>query len=369
MKIFEGKSPTERNKIIAALVLGAMALLVLSYTFIMPLFSNKKTIVNINNSPTPKSSVTPSGATANSTYPTQAETDFTYSTTRVYYSGATYAPEAGRNIFAFYEPPPPTPYSPTPIPTATPDNRPTPTQIPPPPITVFSVAPPNNETIYAGQQSFRLEISGDKFTPDSQVSVNNMPLLTTYYSPQRLTVEVPASMIANAATLFITVTTLTGLFSNQVSLTIQPQPKPQFQFIGAILRSGNNNNTAFIKEGTNLVTKRLNDAVGRFQIISIAKNEIVVKDTALGFTHRVEVSKASGQSTNNNRTESSNPTYNPNIPTNPTNPTNTAGCIPGIPCDLQRYNPNSNLSPIQQQQQQKQQQQQQKDYDDEDGDN
>ncbi len=33
MKLFEGKSPAERNKIIAAIVLGVMAVVVLRYTY------------------------------------------------------------------------------------------------------------------------------------------------------------------------------------------------------------------------------------------------------------------------------------------------------------------------------------------------
>lgn len=366
MKIFEGKSPTERNKIIAALVLGVMAFFVLSYTFIFPLFSSKKTIT-ISVSPTPKPSASPNGATTVSSMPTNAELDFTYSTTPVYYTGATYAPEAGRNIFAFYEPPPPTPYSPTPFPSPTPmPELPTPTPTPTPPIALYTAASANGAIIFAGQTGFRLEVSGDKFTPDSQVSVNGTPLPTTYYSPQRLTADIPSDLIANATTLFITVTTPSGLYSNQLSLSVQPQPKPQFQFIGAVLRSGNNNNTGYVKDSGKLRSVRLNDTIERFQVVSIAKTEIVVKDIALGFTHRVELAKGGGQTTNNRSDSQNNPNYN----ANPNQPVYQE--IPGIPNNIPRYNPNSNISPIQQQQQQKQQQQQQqqKDYDDDDdGDN
>lgn len=360
MKIFEGKSPTERNKIIAAIVLGAMALFVLSYVFVIPLFRGKTTIT-VSTSPTPKTTVSPGGTTTVSSMPTTAEEEFTYTSTPVYFVSSPSAPEPGRNIFAFYEPPVPTPFSPTPYSPTPVKELPTPT--PPPPFALFSAAVPNG-AVYAGQAGFLIELSGDKFTQDSQINFNGQPLPTVYYSPQRLTAEVPAGYVANATTIFITVTTPGGLYSNPISLVIQPQPKPAFTYIGAVLRRGNNNNTAYIKEGTELKTVRLNDPIGRFQVVSISKNEIVVKDIALGFVHRVRLAEGSGQSTSTTRTENQN---NQNFNANPNQPVYQE--IPGIPNNIPRYNPNSNVSPIQQQQQQKQQQQQNQKDDDDDGDN
>ena len=51
MNLFEGKSPAERNKIIAASVLGVMALLALTYTFGGSLFGGRKVSVAANFDP------------------------------------------------------------------------------------------------------------------------------------------------------------------------------------------------------------------------------------------------------------------------------------------------------------------------------
>ncbi|CAN5372926.1 hypothetical protein BH10ACI1_BH10ACI1_18710 [soil metagenome] len=356
MKIFEGKSPTERNKIIAATVLGVMALFVLTYTFGGSFFGSK-TKINVKISPSPKPSASPSGATTVSTI-SQEEADFAYSTTPVYYNQNTlFAPEPGRNIFAFYEPPPPTPYSPTPLPTPTPVKIETPVPTPTPPLTVFTAASQKG-AIYAGETGIRIDVTGDKFTPDSQIYINGVAVPTTFLGASNLTADIPSNYTANPVTLFITVQTPDRKFySNQISLTIQPQPKPGFQYIGAVLRKGNNNNTAYIKEGNDLKNVRLNDLIGRFQVVSISAKEIVVKDSALGFVHRVPISNSSGQTVNTQN--------NPNNPT--VNNQTQQNCIPGITCDNQNNPINQNNRTLQQQQQLKQQQQQ-KDEDD-DGDN
>ncbi len=64
------------------------------------------------------------------------------------------APEAKRNIFAYYEPPKVTVAAP---------STPTPTPEPPPPVLLASVSPSN---VYARTADFKLEAAGDKFTPD-----------------------------------------------------------------------------------------------------------------------------------------------------------------------------------------------------------
>jgi small neutral amino acid transporter SnatA (MarC family) len=53
MKLLEGKSPTERNKIIAAITLGVMAVLALGYTFGGSFFGSRKVSVTVTASPTP----------------------------------------------------------------------------------------------------------------------------------------------------------------------------------------------------------------------------------------------------------------------------------------------------------------------------
>lgn len=370
MKLFEGKTPAERNKLMAAIVLGALSFLVLMYVFVLPMFSSKKTIAQT--SPTPKPSATPKNDSADNSMPNMAEEEFVYSTTPVFYVSPPSAPDAGRNIFAFYEPPPPTPYSPTPTITPKPTEFPTPTPAPPPPFALFGVSASGGSVIYAGQNGFIMEISGDRFTPEAQVTVNGAAVPTTFHSPQRLTAEIPSSYLANPGNLFITIIANGGLYSNQLAFTVQPKPLPQFKYIGYNLRSGNNNNTAYIKETDSSPQKpvRLNEDVGRFKVISISRENLRVKDNFLGFEHIVPIEKPTSQggttppNTRGNNPTMNNPTINnPTINNNPSVNVNP-NCPPGIPCD--RFPPaNTNQFP---QQQRRQQPQTKDDYDD-DGDN
>ncbi len=372
MKIFEGKSPTERNKIIAAMVLGTAALLVFAYTFGGMYFGGKTTTVSVKTSPKETTTISPN-ANANqiTNLPTQEEMDFQYGTQPVVYVSAPYAPDAGRNIFAFYEPPPPTPYSPTPFPVITPEPIKTPVPTPLPPQTIGFVSP---QSVYSGSKTFLLEVNGDKFTPDTRIIFSGNEIPTTYVNPQRLTANIATNFITGEGQRFVMTRTPDGkLYSNQVSINVQAAPTPQFQYIGMLGRQKYNNDTAYFQEqGKTLPFRaRLNDVVaGRFRLMSISSAEVVFEDVNLGFRHKIALYRpAPGGSTNNSsRTENNPNNFNPNN-YNPTvvNPTfNTE--IPGIPNNIPRYNPsNSNVSPIQQQQQQKIPQKTEED--DEDGDN
>lgn len=368
MKLFEGKTPTERNKIIAAIVLGMLAVLMLSYTF-GGMFFGKKPTVTVTKSPTPK----PSGANnaTKSEMPSQSEIYANYASVPVdYRPGSLYAPEAGRNIFAFYEPPPPTPYSPTPTPSPTPYIPDTPIPTPTPPLTIFTATAATGGIIYAGQNGFQIDVSGDKFTTESRILLNGMAVPTTFVNSQRLTAQVPSDLIRNAGNLIITVATPDGkLYSNPVAFNIQAAPQPQFKYIGVTIRKGNNNNTATIKEGEKESLVRLNDDIGgRFKVTSISRNEIKVQDKFLGFEYRKQMESAGGaltSTTNNNnpRNVQTNPNFNNNNPTT-TNP--NPNCPPGIPCDkYPLVTPNNTINNPNQDQRQKQTKD---DYDD-DGDN
>jgi hypothetical protein len=372
MKIFEGKSPAERNKTIAALALGTMALIALFYTFGGMFFGTKKTIT-VTTSPTPAKTASPQTSQITN-LPSQEETDFAYSTTPVVYNPNTfYAPDAGRNIFAFYEPPPPTPYSPTPLPEVTPEPIKTPVPTPTPPQIIGFVTP---QTVYSGAKTFLLEVNGDKFTPDTRIIFNGNELPTTYVNPQKLTANVAANFINGEGQRFILTRTPDGkLYSNQVSINVQAPPTPQFQYIGLLARQRYNNDTAYFQEqGKNVpFTARLNDVVGgRFRLISISSAETIFEDVNLGFKHKLQLYRPSpGQTTktdnnpnvNPNPNFNNNPNYNPNY--NP-NPTYNNQDIPGIPNNIPRYNPNNtNVPPLQQQRQQREK----TDEDDDDGDN
>jgi hypothetical protein len=360
MKIFEGKNPTEKKKIIAAIVLGALALLALAYTFGGSLFSSK-TSVKVSVSPSASPSVSPKKVDAPqiSSLPNEEQINFDYVTTAVPAINVPPAPEPGRNIFAFYEPPPPTPYSPTPIP-ETPIKTPTPTPVPPQLISYISP-----QGVYAGAKGFLLEINGDKFTADTRILFNGSEIPTTYVSPQRLTSNIPSNFIANEGARTIMVRTPNGkLYSNQIIMNVQAPPTPQFQYIGAKLAARANNNTAYFQEQgkDKPFSARLNDLVaGRFRLISISSVEVVFEDANLGFRHRLPLYRPSPGQNTSTRNEPTNPNVNPNYPTYPVYNTE----IPGIPSNIPRYNPNnSNTSPLQQRQQQKVQ-----DDNDDDGDN
>jgi hypothetical protein len=119
--------------------------------------------------------------------PSQADQQFAYVTTPVVYiPGSFGTPDAGRNIFAFYEPPPPTPWVPTPVP-----PTPTPTPAPTPEMLIAFVAP---QSVYAGQRGFRLEVNGDRFTPDAKIYFNQNLLPTTFVNLAKLTADIPCEL-------------------------------------------------------------------------------------------------------------------------------------------------------------------------------
>jgi hypothetical protein len=358
MKIFEGKSPTEKKKIIAAIALGVLAVLALGYTFGGSLFGSKtKVSVSVSPSPSPSAAKTTDARPATS-LPTQDEADFVYQTTEVVYNpGMFYAPDAGRNIFAFYEPPPKTPPIITP-PVETPMKTPPPTPVPP---QLISYITP--QSVFAGQKGFLLEVNGEKFTADTRIIFNGGEIPTTYVSPQRLTSNIPSNFIASEGVRTIMARTPDGKFySNQMMMNVQAPPTPQFQYIGAKLTARANNNTAYFQEQgkEKPFSARLNDLVaGRFKLISISSIEVVFEDVNLGFRHRLALYRpAAGQITS---TRNDNPTFqNQPYPTTPIYNTE----IPGIPNNIPRYNPNNtNTAPLN-----NPQKQQQKQLDDEDDD-
>ena len=348
MNLFEGKSPAERNKIIAVSVLGVLALLTLGYSIIgNPFASKKKTTVSVSTTPTPKTSSTATSQTA--VLPSNAEMDITYTTTPIVYNpNRFYAPDAGRNIFAFYEPPPPTPWVPTPTPQPPPVVIVTPTPPIPPPLLVGFITP---QSVYAGSKTFRLEVNGDKFTTDSMIILNGSQLPTTYVSPQKLVADVPSNFISGAGQLFVIVRTPDGkLYSNQVSLNIQAPPTPQFQYIGMIARQKFNNDTAYFQEPGKPTPfgARLNDVVaGRFRLASISSGETIFEDVNLGFKHRLAIQRpANGQTggvaggtvqqnpglSSPGRIPAGKGVYNPNDLNSQPVPIQQGDCPPGIPC-------------------------------------
>ncbi len=291
MELFKGKSASERNKIIAAIVLGALAIAALLYAFGPGFFPKSSTTTASTASPTPKPSASPSASPGQFQMPSTAEQQFDYVTTPVVYSAGDFrAPDPGRNIFAFYEPPPPTPWSPTPV--VVPSVKP-PTPTPTPPYLIGFVQP---QTVYAGSRGFRLEVNGNMFTPDAKIYFSQSLLPTTFVNEFKLTADVPANFITGAGPRQIIVQSVDGTkYSNQVMLNVQAPPKPQLLYIGMISRKYANNDTAYFIEqarlnspGASPLSRRLNDILeNRFRVVSISSNEVIVEDTSLGFRHPI----------------------------------------------------------------------------------
>ncbi|MFN3330046.1 MAG: IPT/TIG domain-containing protein, partial [Pyrinomonadaceae bacterium] len=230
MKFLEGKSQKEKNKIILAVVLGILAVVSLTYTLSGFFVSGKKTTsASARQTPSPtKDAERPQPLN-------QDDINSYWLTTPVSYNPSAFlAPEPTRNIFAFYEPPPPDPFQPTPIPTVE-LPKPTPT----PPLTLTSITP---QSVYAGTKSLKLQVSGANFTPDTYIFWNGIQLPTNFVNSQVLTADVPATLIANEGAARIEVRSPDGkLYSLPLILNVQPPPRPQFKYVGLIARRSYNN--------------------------------------------------------------------------------------------------------------------------------
>ena len=346
MAFLEGKTETEKKKIIAAAVLGVVALFALYFAFGRSLFSSSTTTATVKITASPKPSAAPSSNRTDAALPTVSEQDFYYQTTAVVYPGSISAPDPGRNIFAFYEPPIPCKGDqcpPSPIPSPSPIKTPPPP--PPPPILIAGFDP---QTVYAGARGFRLELVGDKFEPDTHIYFNQSELATTFISSQKMIADIPAKYISTEGPRQIIVQNPDGKkYSNQVIMTVQAPPRPTVIYIGMIGRKRYNNDTAYLAENEKAAPfgARLNDVIGgRFRLIDISPSEVIFEDTSLGFKHHVLISKGiligsmpPGRGTDLNQ---------PGIPTYP--PGFIPQNIPGIP-----NNPEQRKMEMQRQEKQK----------------
>jgi hypothetical protein len=338
MGLFEGKTPTERNKMIVAAVLGVIALASLWFAFGPSLSGGPKTTVTVTGTPTPTPRTVPGTATrVEVALPSMQDQQFVYETTPVSYRGPVSAPDAGRNIFAFYEPPPPCdPKKPGDCPTPPPPPPrpiPTPSPVPSPPI---MLAYANPQSVYAGSRGFRLEIGGDKIPGDASIFFNQTPLPTTFISPQRVVADVPANMIAQEGSRQILLQSPDGKYSNPVFITVAAPPKPGYQYIGMKGGARYNNDTAYLIETgkTAPFGARLNDVLGgRFRLVNISRAEVVFEDTQLGFRHPIPmVAAVSGTGASGTSGQPVSPGIQPFDPT-------TMKGIPGIPDNIPRYVP------------------------------
>jgi hypothetical protein len=276
MQVGDIRNPTDRNKLILAAGLFVVALVFLWWALIGFGGGSNKVPTRVASQPTPGASPV---TTKRPQTPTVADLKETNPDVlrQVVYRPPASAPEAGRNIFAYYE----KPVQPVQIPTT-----PTPTPTPTPPVLLASVSPAN---VFARTGDFTLEVSGDKITPQLRVVVDNSTdLPTRYINPQQASATIPASLIANPGTRQIMLRSGDGkIYSNTATLSVAAPPTPNYSYIGiigtvrhidtAILQDKNNKDTLNVQRG---------DLIGgRFRVTSISEKEVVVVDSTLKIKH------------------------------------------------------------------------------------
>ncbi|MET0648576.1 MAG: hypothetical protein ABW208_18345 [Pyrinomonadaceae bacterium] len=276
MALFEGKTPAERNKLIAAIALPLLAL-IFAYNMLSGPSRPTPATANTNNK---RGGARPS--TAQQQAPgTAPEADAEVSAADLAVVVCCPEPatvgDAGRNIFAFYVKPPPPP---TPIPTV-----PTPVPTPPPDKMLAGLMP---QSVFARTAGFTLQLSGDKFGPSDRVYVGGQELPTQYKSAQQLTATVPASLISTPGARPVKVQTPDGqLFSNEASLNVMQPPAPTYTFVGFLKRPRPSTSTAVLKDARGeLYSVRQGDLVeGRFRVTDISERGVEVVDKDLNIKH------------------------------------------------------------------------------------
>jgi|ERR1043166_336180 hypothetical protein len=276
MQVGDLRNPTERNKLILAAGLGLVALLFLWWT-LFGFGGSNKTPPRVASQPTPGASP---ATTTKPQNPTAVDLQGVNANDlrAIVYRPPASAPEAGRNIFAYYEPPKIiVQISPTPTPTPTPT----------PPVLLASVSPAN---VFARTGDFTLEVSGDKITPQLRVVVDNNELPARYINPQQLSATIPATLIANPGTRQIMLRSSDGkLYSNAASLNVSAPPTPNYSYIG-IIGTVRHIDTAILQDKSNkdtLNVQRGDLLGGRFRVTSISEKEVVVVDSTLKIKHTI----------------------------------------------------------------------------------
>jgi hypothetical protein len=275
MQATDIRNPTERNKLILAGALGIVALLFLWWTFFgfggssntgvpRPAGQSPPSAANRVPSKVPQTSANePSAPSPDNLRP-------------VVYRLPVSAPEAGRNIFVYFEPPPKEVKAPV---------TPTPTPTPTPPVLLANISPAN---VFAKTADFTLEISGDKITSQLRVVIDNNELPTRYIGPQQLSATVPASLIANPGSRQVMLQSADGKnYSNALTLSVTEAPKPNYSYIG-IIGTPHHIDTAILQDKTNKETlnvQRGDLLGGRFRVTSISDKEVVVVDSNLKIKH------------------------------------------------------------------------------------
>ena len=282
MQLVDLSKPGEKKKLAIAAGLGLGAILVLWWAFFGFGGSNTRPPTRTTASTTPQPRNTP--GTPRQQTPVPEVQSFKDLAPVEYVPSSYSAPEARRNIFSYYEPPPApvkAPSTPTPVPEV------------PPPLLLASVSPSN---VYARTADFKLEAAGDKFTPAVRIFVDGRELPTTYKSPQQLSTTISASLISAPGTRSIVVRTPDNrLWSNALPVQVAAPPVPNYNYVGIISPQNRVTDTALVqdKNNKNILTVYRGDILsGRFRVTSISEKELVLTDTSLKIKHTIAMSES-----------------------------------------------------------------------------
>ncbi|MGI8565971.1 MAG: hypothetical protein ACR2LZ_05750 [Pyrinomonadaceae bacterium] len=286
MAIFEGKTPAERNKTIFAIVLGVLAVIALAYG--SGLFSGSSATTNANRRRT-----TSRGATQVAVN-TDGEDDASIDRLLpvVFDRSTPGVPAAGRNIFAYYV----APVNPSPSPGAAGvASVVAPSPTPTPPLLITSASKPGG--VYARTGDFTLDVTGDKFTPETRLYLDNQEVPTQFVGAQQLKANVPASLIAAEGTRQVMARTLDGkLYSNSATLNVMSPPAPTHTYVGIIGTKPYNDKAILKDQKGDLVTVQLGDLVGgRFRVTGISERAVEFTDQQLKIKHTVDFTDAAGR--------------------------------------------------------------------------
>ena len=281
MQLVDLSKPGEKKKVIVAGVLGLVAIIFLWWTLIG---FDSGTPTTQKPAPTPVAQQKPTQNAPRTSDPASLDVNTALAFTEIIYEPPSYnAPEAKRNIFAYYEPPP------APVAAAA-VATPTPTPIPP--ILLASVSPSN---VYARTADFKLEAAGDKFLPNMRIFVDGRELVTSYKGPQQLSANIDATLIASPGVRQVVVRTPDNrLYSNPLTINVAAPPTPNYTFIGIISPTDRVRDTALVQDRSNrnIISVFRGDVLsGRFRVTSISEKELVLMDTNLKIKHTIAMSE------------------------------------------------------------------------------
>jgi len=283
MELADLTKPGEKKKLIWAAALGFIAILFLWWTFVG--FGSGSPTPSRPSNPSQSVQTAPRGVNNRATVD-QSNTpqvinigDFVLPQHQIQ---VPVVPEPRRNIFAYYVPPvvvKPAPTTPPPTPT------------PPPPVLLAAISPSN---VYAKTTEFTMELSGDKFTPEVRVYVDDRELPTKYKGPQQMSATIGATIIATPGLRQIKVRTPDGrVYSNTIGLSVAPPPTPNYAYVG-IWGTKHYVNTGILQDKNNkeILSVQLGDLLsGRFRVTSISDKEIVFVDTNLKIKHSLAMTE------------------------------------------------------------------------------